>query len=108
MSTLDIPFDRYPRFDELTEHLQRLAAEHPELLDLDVLGRSHEGRELWIATVTNTATGPHDAKPAVWLDGNIHASEVTASVSLLGTSVEVVVRSDRAGVERASVDLTAR
>jgi len=83
MTTLDIPFDRYPRFDELTGHLQRLAAEHPMLLDLDVLGHSHEGRELWLATVTNTATGPHHEKPAVWLDGNIHASEVTASVALL-------------------------
>ncbi|MFP5322933.1 MAG: M14 family metallopeptidase, partial [Acidimicrobiia bacterium] len=31
----------------------------------------------------NTATGAHDEKPAVWLDGNIHASEVTASVALL-------------------------
>lgn len=83
MSTLDIPFDRYPRFDELTEHLQGLATEHPDLVDLGVLGHSHEGREIWIATVTNTATGPHHEKPAVWLDGNIHASEVTASVALL-------------------------
>jgi hypothetical protein len=76
-------YDRYPRFDELTDHLRRLAADHPELVELSVLGRSHEGRELWLATVTNAATGAHDTKPAVWLDGNIHASEVTASVALL-------------------------
>ena len=76
-------YDHFPRFDELTERLERVASEHPELCRLDVLGRSHEGRELWIATLTNTATGPHDEKPAVWLDGNIHASELTASVALL-------------------------
>jgi hypothetical protein len=76
-------YDHYPRFDELAQRLQRMATDHPDLCDLQVLGRSHEGRELWIATVTNTATGPHDEKPAVWLDGNIHASEVTASVALL-------------------------
>ena len=52
-------------------------------MTLEVLGTSHEGRELWIATVTNTATGPHHEKPAVWLDGNIHATETTASVALL-------------------------
>ncbi len=63
--------------------MQQLADEYPELMTLEVLGRSHEGRELWIATVTNTATGPHDEKPAVWLDGNIHATETTASVALL-------------------------
>jgi len=76
-------YDHFPRFDELTERLQRAAAEHPDLCRLEVLGRSHEGRELWIATLTNAATGPHDEKPAVWLDGNIHASELTASVALL-------------------------
>ncbi|MEO6653633.1 MAG: M14 family metallopeptidase [Ilumatobacteraceae bacterium] len=79
----DITFDRAPRFNELTEWLQQLAGDYPDLVDLDVLGASHEGRELWIATVTNRASGPHDEKPAVWLDGNIHASETTASVALI-------------------------
>jgi hypothetical protein len=78
-----ITFDRAPRFAELGEWLHQLAADHPDLMELDVLGRSHEGRELWIATVTNRASGPHDEKPAVWLDGNIHASETTASVALV-------------------------
>ncbi len=76
-------YDRYPRFDEVTAHLRRFAEAFPELCTLEVLGTSHEGREVWIATVTDTSTGPHDAKPAIWLDGNIHASEVTASVALL-------------------------
>ena len=71
----EIRFDHAPRFAELSEWVQQLADEHPELVTLEVLGKSHEGRELWIATVTNTATGPHDEKPAVWLDGNIHAAE---------------------------------
>ncbi len=79
----DITFDRAPRFNELTEWLQQLAGQYSDLIDLDVLGESHEGRELWIATVTNRASGPHDEKPAIWLDGNIHASETTASVALL-------------------------
>ena len=79
----EIRFDHAPRFVEMTEWLQQLAAEHPELVSLGVLGESHEGRELWIATVTNFATGPPDEKPAIWLDGNIHATETTASVALI-------------------------
>lgn len=79
----EIAFDRAPRFDELTAWLRQLADDYPDLVDLDVLGESHEGRELWIATVTNRATGSHSGKPAVWLDGNIHASETTASVALV-------------------------
>jgi murein tripeptide amidase MpaA len=79
----DIVFDRAPRFNELTEWLHQLAAEYPDLVELEVLGRSHEGRELWIATVSNRASGPHHEKPAIWLDGNIHASETTAGVALI-------------------------
>lgn len=79
----DIAFDRAPRFTELTEWLRQIAGGYPDLVELDVLGNSYEGRELWIATVTNRANGRHQEKPAVWLDGNIHASETTASVALL-------------------------
>ena len=79
----DITFDRAPRFNELTEWIQQLAADYADLVELEVLGTSYEGREVWIATVTNRANGPHHEKPAVWLDGNIHASETTASVALL-------------------------
>jgi murein tripeptide amidase MpaA len=78
-----IRFDRFPRFPELTEWLEHLATTYPQLLQLESIGHSHEGRELWLATVTNTATGSHDDKPAIWIDGNIHASEVTASVACL-------------------------
>jgi hypothetical protein len=78
-----ITFDRHPRFEELTAWLHDLAADHPGLLTLSVLGRSHEGRELWLATVTDASTGPHHDKPAIWLDGNIHATETTASVALV-------------------------
>ena len=79
----DITFDRAPRFNELTEWLQQLAADYADLVELDVLGESYEGREIWIATVSNRANGPHHDKPAIWLDGNIHATETTASVALL-------------------------
>ncbi|HSL58026.1 MAG TPA: M14 family metallopeptidase [Acidimicrobiales bacterium] len=78
-----VRFDRYPRFPELTQWLHELADEHPDLVELTSIGTSFEGRDLWLATVTNRATGPHDEKPAVWLDGNIHAREVTASVAML-------------------------
>ena len=79
----DIRFDRAPRFAELSDWLRSIASEYPDLVELGELGRSYEGREVWIATVTNRAAGPHDEKPAIWLDGNIHASETTASVALI-------------------------
>ena len=79
----DIPLDRIPRFGELTDWLHAFADTYPDLVRLDVLGRSWEGREIWIATVTNSATGAHGDKPAMWIDGNIHAVETTSSVAVV-------------------------
>jgi murein tripeptide amidase MpaA len=79
----EIAYDRYPKFEELTGWLQSFADEYPDLVRLSSIGHSYEGRELWLLTVTNHAVGVADEKPAVWIDGNIHATEVTASVAIV-------------------------
>lgn len=77
------PFDRYVRFDELTALLHAYVAEFPDLVELTSIGKSHEGRDIWMLTVTDRGTGPADEKPAFWCDGNIHASEVSATTAVL-------------------------
>jgi murein tripeptide amidase MpaA len=78
-----LTFDRYYRYQEMTEALQALAADHPDLMRLVSLGQSFEGREIWCAKVTRFENGSDRDKPAVWVDGNIHASEVSASSACL-------------------------
>jgi hypothetical protein len=78
-----MPLDRFIRYAELTDALQRLVQEHPEIAALESVGRSHEGRDIWLVTLTDSSTGPHDEKPAMWVDANIHATEVTAGVAAL-------------------------
>ncbi len=80
---MDIPRDRFVRFRELTEVLEGLAATRPDLLSLSEIGRSHEDRPIMLATITNNATGPHDEKPAMWIDANIHATEHTGCTAAL-------------------------
>jgi len=67
----------------MTALLHVYAKEYPNLVDLESAGKSHEGRDIWLVTVTNRGTGNHQDKPAFWCDGNIHASEVSASTSVL-------------------------
>ena len=78
-----VPLDRFLRFDELTAELNRLVATHPDLATIESIGRSHEGRDIWLVTITDATTGAHDTKPAHWVDANIHAVELTASVAAL-------------------------
>jgi murein tripeptide amidase MpaA len=77
------PYDHFVRYAELTELLQEWAAERPELLQVESIGRSYEGRDIWLATVTNTATGPAAEKPAFLIEANIHAIEVTGCAAAL-------------------------
>ncbi len=79
----DIAFDRFHRYADLTAILEAFAAERPDLVSMKSIGKSHEGRDIWVVTVTNTATGPAAEKPAFWVDGNIHSTEVAGSAANL-------------------------
>jgi murein tripeptide amidase MpaA len=74
-------FDRFLRYAELTDLLHAYARERPDLVSIESIGKSHEGRDIWLLTVTSLATGPAADKPAFWVDGNIHSTEVAASAA---------------------------
>ena len=76
-------FDTYYRYEALTDILQSYAHEHPQLVRLESIGQSYEGRAIWVVTLTNFETGEAEHKPAFWVDGNIHASEVSPSSACL-------------------------
>ena len=76
-------FDRFYKHHELTELLHAFAAARPEVVELRELGRSHENRPIWVLVLTRKASGADQDKPAFWVDGNIHAAELTASTACL-------------------------
>lgn len=77
--TYDMSFDEYFLFDELTTHLKGMAEVYAQFASLESLGKSWQGRDIWCMTLTNPDTGSHDTKPAFYIDGHIHAEEVTTS-----------------------------
>lgn len=81
MNKPEVRFDHYFLHSELTELLQAYAAAYPQFASLASIGRSHQGREVWALTLTNQVTGPAEHKPAMYIDGNIHAGEVTGSAA---------------------------
>lgn len=48
-----------------------------------MLGQSYEGEDIHLLTITNKATGTDTEKPAVWLDANIHATEIAGTTTTL-------------------------
>lgn len=80
-----IDFGEYFLYEDLTRHLQGMAAAYPHFARLESLGKSWRGRDVWCMTITNNATGPHDEKPAFYIDAHIHAEEVATSHTALYT-----------------------
>ena len=93
-SPVTYDFDRFLRYDEMVAWLHTLAAAHPDLVELSVYGRSNEGRELWLVSVTDSVTGTAASKPAHWVDANIHSVEVTGGVAALHLLHHLTARRD--------------
>jgi hypothetical protein len=78
-----VRFDRFYTYAELQETLEAWAAAFPSLLQVESIGRSYEGRDIWLCTVTNAETGPALDKPAVFVHAQIHAMEFTGTTAAL-------------------------
>jgi murein tripeptide amidase MpaA len=75
----DVRFDKFYRYEDLTRILHAYAKEFPQLVSIESIGKSYEGRDIWLLTLTCFATGSDKEKPALWVDGNIHATELAPS-----------------------------
>ena len=83
MKSKSFDFSHYYTYSELVNYLQVLESAYPHLLSLEVIGKSYEGRDLWLAILTDRETGAPLAKPGYWIDANTHAGEVTGSAVAL-------------------------
>ncbi|MBS3949848.1 MAG: hypothetical protein KGZ53_04195 [Peptococcaceae bacterium] len=75
--------DKFFLYEELKDILYKYQADYPAMCRVEVIGHSYEGRGLLAVTVTNFDAGSPDDKPALYLEGNMHAGEVTSSMVCL-------------------------
>jgi murein tripeptide amidase MpaA len=78
-----LPYDHILRYEELTKLLHQWADARPDLVKLDSIGTTPQGRPIWFLTLTSAATGPALEKPALVVDGNMHATEWAGGVAAL-------------------------
>lgn len=85
--------NKYLDYSELTQQLQAWAKAHPKFVKLASLGKSAEGRDIPLLTIGHD---PDRHRPAIWVDGNMHATE------LCGSSVALAIAEDVIGIHAGS------
>ena len=82
-SRVDVSWNRFYDYDEMTQIIHDLVDAYPELLSLESLGKSEQGRDMWLITLNNPKTGEAKDKPAMYIDGNVHGNEIQAAETVL-------------------------
>lgn len=103
----NVRFNKFYRYNELTRLLKAYAKGYPNLIRLESIGKSHEGRDVWLITATNFKSGNDAEKPALWVDGNLHASEVTGTTAALYLIHALVTRYKKDESVRRAMDTRA-
>lgn len=69
-------WDRYHDYKQITQFCKDLAKAYPELVQVESIGKSFEGRDIWALKITDYKTGKPNEKPGFYIDGGIHANEL--------------------------------
>ena len=83
LASLSLGFrERFLTHDEITAQLEQWSDAFPDLVRTESIGTTPEGRSIWMLIVGKE---PERARPAVWVDANMHAGELS------GTSVALAI-----------------
>jgi hypothetical protein len=83
---VQISWNRYYNHAGITEICKKLAAAHPDLVKVSSIGKSYQGKEMWMLTVTDFKKGKPEEKPAFYMDGNIHSNEIQGTEMAMYTA----------------------
>jgi len=65
-------FSKFLNLEEINAAVQSLARDNPNIVSLETIGKTHEGRPITVVKVTSNNG---KAKPGIWIDSGIHARE---------------------------------
>jgi hypothetical protein len=78
---------KYLSHTEIMDQLGDWAKQYPRIAHLGAIGKSAAGRDIALLTI---GQDPSEKRPAVWVDGNMHASEVCGSSVALAMAEDVL------------------
>lgn len=73
---VQVSWNRYYTYTGITDLVKKMASAYPDLVTLSSMGKSFQGREMWVLTISDKKAGDPERKPGFWIDGNIHSIEI--------------------------------
>ena len=106
---IEVPlrFDRYYTYEEMIEAMKVLHEAYPEMTELEMIGKSEEGREIYALTINNPETGDELEKPGVYIEGNIHGNEIQAGEVCMYYANMLLTKYDKNEKIKKAVDRNA-
>lgn len=72
-------WNRYHDLKQMEQFYKDLVKAYPNLVKYESIGKSYEGRDIFVLSITDFKEGVAERKPGMWIDGNIHANELQGS-----------------------------
>ncbi|MCH8992639.1 MAG: hypothetical protein IIA44_12960 [Acidobacteria bacterium] len=103
----NLTFDHYYDGPAVEQALRDLHGAYPGLTELRSIGRSEEGRDIWLLTINNAKTGTDTDKPGIYVDGAIHGNEIQATEVCLYLAWYLLHNYDKIPIIQEVVDTRA-
>ena len=79
-------WNKYYTYKGVVDLCNKLAIAYPDLVTMESAGKSFQGRDIIILTITDKKVQSPDIKPGFWIDGNIHSIEMQGTEMALYTA----------------------
>ena len=83
---VQVSWNKYYTYAGVTDFCKKLANAYPGLVTLSSAGKSWQGRDIHVLTISDKKSGNPDHKPGYWIDGNIHSVELQGTEMAMYTA----------------------
>ena len=81
-----VSWNKYNTYEGVVDICTRLAKAYPDLVTMESAGKSYQGRDIIVLTITDKKVLTPDSKPGYWIDGNIHSIEIQGTEMAMYTA----------------------
>jgi hypothetical protein len=79
-------WNKYYTYQGVVDLCTKLSKAYPDLVTIESAGKSYQGRDIIVLTISDKKAQNPDFKPALWIDGNIHSIELQGTEMALYTA----------------------